>query len=35
MAWIAALGLMMGAMVSLQAIGAELSFRRTLGPGER
>lgn len=35
MAWVAALGLMMGGMVTLQAFCAELSFRRRLGPGER
>ena len=35
MAWIAALALMMGAMVTIQAIGAEISFRRSLGPDER
>jgi hypothetical protein len=31
MLWIAALGLMMGTMVTLQAFCAELSFRRRLG----
>ena len=31
MAWIAALGLMIGTMVTLQAFCAELSFRRRLG----
>lgn len=35
MAWIAVLGLMIGAMVTLQAFCAELSFRRTLEPSER
>lgn len=35
MAWIAALGLMMGAMVTLQAFCAELSFRRQLETRER
>jgi hypothetical protein len=35
MAWIAVLGLMMGTMVSLQAVCAELSFRRRLDPPER
>lgn len=35
MAWIAALGLMIGAMVTLSSIGAELAFRRTLEPGDR
>jgi hypothetical protein len=35
MAWIAALGLMIGAMVTLSSVGAELNFRRTLGPGGR
>jgi hypothetical protein len=35
MAWVAALGLMIGTMVTLQAFCAELSFRRRLGPGER
>jgi hypothetical protein len=30
MAWIAALGLMIGTMVTLQAFCAELSFRRRL-----
>ena len=35
MAWIAALGLMIGSMVTLSAFGAEINFRRSLGPGER
>jgi hypothetical protein len=35
MAWIAALGLMIGAMVTLSSIGAEVNFRRTLDPSER
>lgn len=35
MAWIAVLGLMIGAMVTLQAFCAELSFRRSLEPRER
>lgn len=35
MAWIAALGLMIGAMVTLSSIGAELNFRRTFEPSER
>lgn len=35
MAWIVALGLMMGAMVTLQAFCAELSFRLRLAPNER
>ena len=35
MPWIAVLGLMIGGMVTLQAIGAEIVFRRTLEPGER
>lgn len=34
MAWLAALGLMIGAMVTLQAFCAELTFRR-LEPRER
>jgi hypothetical protein len=34
MAWIAALGLMMGTMVTLQALCAELSWRR-FEPRER
>ena len=35
MAWIVALGLMMGTMVTLQAFCAELSFRLRLDPRER
>jgi membrane associated rhomboid family serine protease len=35
MAWIAALAGMIGGMVVLSSIGAELSFRRTLEPSER
>ncbi|HYG47288.1 MAG TPA: hypothetical protein VD846_05025 [Allosphingosinicella sp.] len=35
MLWIAALGLMMGTMVTLQAFCAEFSFRRRLEPRER
>ena len=35
MPWIAALALMIGTMVTLSSIGAELSFRRSLEPGER
>jgi hypothetical protein len=35
MAWISALALMIGAMVSLSSICAELTFRRSLEPGER
>jgi hypothetical protein len=35
MAWIAALGLMIGGMVTLSSIGAEINFRRSLEPGER
>jgi hypothetical protein len=35
MAWIAALALMIGAMVTLSAFGAEINFRRSLEPGER
>jgi hypothetical protein len=35
MAWIAALALMIGTMVTAQAIGAEINFRRSLEPGER
>jgi len=35
MAWIAVLGLMIGAMVTASAFGAELNFRRSLGPSER
>ena len=35
MAWIAALGLMIGAMVTVSSICAELTFRRSLDPSER
>lgn len=35
MAWISVLALMIGAMVSASAIGAEINFRRSLDPGER
>jgi hypothetical protein len=35
MAWIGALGLMIGAMVTLSSIGADLAFRRTLDSSER
>jgi hypothetical protein len=35
MAWIAALALMMGAMVSASSICAELTFRRSLDPLDR
>ena len=35
MAWIAALALMIGSMVTLSSIGAEINFRRSLDPGER
>jgi hypothetical protein len=35
MAWVTALGLMIGAMVTLQALCAELSFRLRLDPSER
>jgi len=35
MLWIAALGLMIGAMASISAMCAELTFRRTLEPSER
>ena len=35
MAWIAMLGLMMGTMVTLQALCAELTFRRGLEPRQR
>ncbi len=35
MAWISVLALMIGAMVALSSIGAELNYRRSLEPGER
>ena len=35
MAWIAALALMIGGMVTLSSICAELTFRRSLDPSER
>jgi hypothetical protein len=35
MAWIATLALMIGTMVTLSSIGAEINFRRSLEPGER
>jgi|GEM_PF-4446335 len=35
MAWISALTLMIGTMVTLSAFGAEINFRRSLDPGER
>jgi hypothetical protein len=35
MLWIAALGLMIGTMVTLSAFGAELNFRRSLDPTQR
>ena len=35
MAWIAALALMIGTMVTLSSIGAEINFRRALDPSER
>lgn len=35
MTWILALGVMLGAMVTLQAFCAELSFRLRLEPGKR
>ena len=35
MLWIAALGLMIGTMVTLSAFGAELNFRRSLDSTER
>lgn len=35
MAWIAALAVMIGSMVTLSSIGAEINFRRTLEPSER
>ena len=35
MLWIAALALMIGTMVTVSSIGAELNFRRTLDPRER
>jgi hypothetical protein len=35
MAWIGVLALMIGTMVTLSSIGAELNFRRSLEPRER
>lgn len=35
MAWISVLALMIGGMVTLSSIGAEINFRRSLEPGER
>lgn len=35
MAWIAALAVMIGGMVTLSSICAELTFRRSLDPSER
>ena len=35
MAWIAALAVMIGGMVTLSSICAELNFRRSLDPSER
>jgi hypothetical protein len=35
MAWIGVLALMIGAMVTLSSIGAEINFRRSLDPEER
>lgn len=35
MPWIAALALMIGTMVSLSSICAEITFRRSLDPSER
>ena len=35
MAWISVLALMIGTMVSVSSICAELTFRRSLEPGER
>ena len=35
MAWIATLALMIGTMVTLSSVCAEINFRRTLDPSER
>lgn len=35
MAWISVLALMIGTMVTLSSIGAEINFRRSLDPRER
>jgi hypothetical protein len=35
MPWIAALALMIGSMVTLSSICAEITFRRSLDPSER
>ena len=35
MAWLGMLALMIGSMVTLSSIGAELNFRRSLEPDER
>jgi hypothetical protein len=35
MAWIAALAVMIGGMVTLSSIGAEINFRRGIEPSER